>query len=170
MEPSPLHDRLLQIAGDRTYRALGDLTGQNPETVRRYMLGQAPSVEFLAALCTALGVSADWLLTGRGPAKTSEVREHAIRDASPGDLLMAVANTLEAISGRLDRLEVYVQTLETRVRVNGQAATALDRRSADGGRDGSVVTVIEKSDAGAGRTRARSIADALPKRPSADAD
>ena len=171
MEVSTLHERLLQAAGDRTYRALGDLTGQHPETVRRYMQGQAPSVEFLAALCTGLGLSADWLLTGRGPAKVADARQHAIKEATPADLLLAIANTLDAMGGRLDRLEVFVQTMEARVRggSNGHAAAGAERRVEEGGRGAAVVTVVERLDPAAARQRARSVADAVPKRPPPDA-
>ncbi len=38
----------------------------HPETVRRYINGQRPSPEFLAALCRELGVAPDWLLLGEG--------------------------------------------------------------------------------------------------------
>ena len=38
----------------------------HPETVRRYLNGQRPSPEFLAALCRELGVSPQWLLLGEG--------------------------------------------------------------------------------------------------------
>jgi hypothetical protein len=38
----------------------------HPETVRRYLNGQRPSPEFLAAICRELGVSAEWLLLGKG--------------------------------------------------------------------------------------------------------
>lgn len=49
-EPTPLARRL----------------GLHPESVRRYLHGQRPSPDFLAALCRELGVSAAWLLLGEG--------------------------------------------------------------------------------------------------------
>ncbi len=55
---SPLHDRLHDIAEGMSYRELGELTGTNAETVRRYMQGQSPSVEFLTALCRRKGINA----------------------------------------------------------------------------------------------------------------
>lgn len=115
---SGLHERLLEVAGDRTYRALADLTGQNAETVRRYMQGQSPSVEFLAAVCGTLGVSADWLLTGQGPMRLAEARRQALAHVNPGELLSAVAASLEALTDRVDRVEVFVQTLESRIRAS----------------------------------------------------
>lgn len=103
-------------AGERTFRHLGELTRTNSETVRRYMSGQAPSAEYLASFCEALGVNADWLLTGRGPMKRAEVRAHALQQADPAELLSAMAQTLERLIERVERIEVFVQTLETRVR------------------------------------------------------
>ena len=50
---SPLHERLLAAVGDRTYRRVGEITSTHPETVRRYLQGQAPSVEFVMSLCSA---------------------------------------------------------------------------------------------------------------------
>lgn len=117
-DPSPLHDRMRQIAGQRSYRVLADLTGHHVETVRRYMLGQGPSIEFVSALCKAFDVSADWMLTGRGAMHAKEARNHTLRTSSPGELLAAVAGALERLTDRVDRIEKYVQTLETRLRAH----------------------------------------------------
>lgn len=102
--------------GTRTYRQLGDLTETNHETVRRYMLGQAPSAEFLAATCAALDINAQWLLVGRGPMKGTDIRAHALGEANVSELLSAMSATLERLMDRVDRLEVYMQTLETHLR------------------------------------------------------
>lgn len=116
MEESLLHTRLRAAAGPRTYRQIAQLTGSNSETVRRYMLGQAPSVEFLSAFCTTLNLNAEWLLTGRGPMHRGDVRGHTLREANPHELLNAVAETLERLLVRVERLEVFLQTLEVRLR------------------------------------------------------
>lgn len=71
---SNLHDRLLQIAGHLTFAQLGSITGSHPETVRRFMRGQTPKPEFLAALCTELGINGDWLLAGRGQMQSARPR------------------------------------------------------------------------------------------------
>lgn len=120
---TPLHERLSILAGGRSFRNLGELTDTHPETVRRYMQGQAPSTEFLSALCKATGVSGEWLLTGRGPMKQSEARGHALREASAAELLSALSNSLEALIARVDRIELFVQMLEVRLRT-GPAAPA----------------------------------------------
>lgn len=111
-----LHDRLEAAAGDRTYRDLALMTATNPETVRRYMQGQAPSAEFLAALCGALGVSGDWLLTGRGPMLASDVEGHALRRASASDLLTAMSDSVERLMDRMERVELFVNTIEVKLR------------------------------------------------------
>ncbi len=111
-----MHERLLAAVGDRTYRLIGEMTGTHPETVRRYLQGQAPSVEFVASLSSALGISADWLLTGRGPMKSDELKAHALAQADPGDLLRAMSRNIESLLDRVHRVEVFMQTLETRIR------------------------------------------------------
>ncbi len=116
---SHLHQRLQSVAGDRTYRRLSEMTQTHHETVRRYMLGQAPSVEFLTAFASAFGVNSEWLLTGRGPMKRDDLRGFILKDANPSELLNAVAETLEKLIERVDRLEAYTQMLETHVRAGG---------------------------------------------------
>lgn len=150
----PLHARLEAAAGDRTYRHLAELTKTHPETVRRYMQGHPPSVEFVVAFCTALSISADWLLTGQGPMLAREIKGHALRAAAPTDLLGAMADQLETMRSRIERVEVYVQTLETRVRV-GQGESVSEAKPWRSGSN-------EHATAGASADR---IADAITKRP-----
>lgn len=111
-----LHERMTAAAGRLSFRELGDLTGTHPETVRRYMQGQAPSVEFLTRLCAERAISATWLLTGRGPMHQNDVRSEALREADTSELLGAMAESLEALLARVERLELFVHTLEARVR------------------------------------------------------
>ncbi len=116
MVGSNLQQRLRAVAGHRSYREIGEMTGTHPETVRRYMLGQAPSVEFLSAFSAALQVNGEWLLTGRGPTQRGDIRAHALREANPSELLSAVAATLERLMDRVERLELFLHTLEARLR------------------------------------------------------
>lgn len=122
---SGFHERLNEAAGEISYRKLGRLTDTHPETVRRYMQGQAPSATFMTNLCRVLGISGEWLLTGRGPMKCSDMRTHALSQADPSELLTAVANTMTELCDRMDRLERYVQTIETRINA-GAGAPASD--------------------------------------------
>lgn len=124
-----MHERILTAVGTRTYRHVGEMTGTHPETVRRYLQGQAPSVEFVAALAKALNISADWLLTGRGPMKCEELKAHALATAETSELLHAMSDTLDRLIDRVERVEVYMQTLETRVRAHQE----LERVGGPGG-------------------------------------
>ncbi|MFT5423965.1 MAG: hypothetical protein ACI89L_001757 [Phycisphaerales bacterium] len=117
---SELHRRLAEAVGKTTYRRLGQLTDTHPETVRRYMQGQSPGTEFLANLCRNLAINANWLLTGRGPMKLGDIRKQALSEAHAGDLLTAMANSISSIVDRLDRLELFVQGLDTRLRGAGR--------------------------------------------------
>lgn len=146
---------MLAAAGRRSYRQVGDMTRTHPETARRYMSGQSPSAEFLSAFCAALGISADWLLTGRGPMRLADQKEHTLREADASDLLGAMAATIEDIVGRLDRVELYVQTMETRVRAKPVSGVELK-----GGQDAGAL--------GDAMDRVRRIADAIANRPRAD--
>lgn len=117
---SPLHDRMMAAVGDRTFRHVAELTSQHPETVRRYLSGQAPSAEFLSNLCAALRINGDWLLTGRGPMKSEDVRTHALAQANTPELFSAMANTLESLLKRVERLEVFVQAMEVKLRARAR--------------------------------------------------
>lgn len=176
MSAASLHERLTSVASGKTYRSIGDLTATHPETVRRYLQGQSPSVEFLAALCRALGINADWLLTGRGPMRVEEVRTHALREANPTELHAAMASTISVLVDRVDRLETYCQTLETLVRGSRPVSPAPENGSPPGGAPHADAPVAitsgsdEQHDPGIVQTeRTRRIADAVAKRPRPDA-
>ncbi len=166
MPPSPLHVRLNDAAGDRTFRAIAELTGQNHETVRRYMQGAAPSVEFVSAFCERLGLNANWLLTGRGPMKTTDIRSAALALANPTELLTATAGNIEKLDDRVDRLEVFVSTMESRLR----AALPRDATRADPTQQPTQNRTSDEPTGPPGEPsqRARRVADALSERPRAD--
>lgn len=112
-----MHDRLAVVVGGMPYRQVAEQTGLNAESVRRYMNGHAPSLEFVAAVCAKFGVNAQWLLSGRGPMKSKDIRAHALNEANAAELLAAMARTIEALTERVDRLERHIHTLDARVRV-----------------------------------------------------
>jgi transcriptional regulator with XRE-family HTH domain len=112
---SPFHERLVEAAGKISYRRLGKLTDTHPETVRRYMHGKMPSAIYVQAFCDALGVSGDWLLTGRGTRLRTDVRTHALKQADASELLNAIAETLTLLTSRVDTMERFMQSLETRL-------------------------------------------------------
>lgn len=168
MELTPLHERLLAVVGNRTYRGIAELTGQNAETVRRYLQGASPSAEFLAALCARLDLNANWLITGHGPMQRSEQRRHALREANASELMAAVANALEQLTGRVDRIETLVNTLE--VRLNGRRSVALtesvNREPDPKPREATSYAPDPAATADVIRPRPRAVADALAERPS----
>ncbi|MFG0257394.1 MAG: hypothetical protein ACF8GE_05780 [Phycisphaerales bacterium JB043] len=145
MSDSPLHQRIKAACGNRTYKSVAEATGHNAETVRRYLRGHTPSVEFLESLCASYALNATWLLTGSGPMHAKDVRGATLSQANPSDLLAAVAESLERLIDRVDRIESYVQMLDVRLRhtstnhdthTNGQDSThdgtdAADRSNAD---------------------------------------
>lgn len=110
MGHTTLHDRLRHIAGERTYRRLGELTQTHPETVRRYMQGQAPSADFLQRMCEVFGVSGDWLLLGRGTMRYEEIKHWALRQADAPELLHALADTVASKWEQAEELEVLLRT------------------------------------------------------------
>lgn len=149
---SDFHSRLNDASGTCSYRKLGKLTDTHPETVRRYMQGQAPSATFLTNMCRVLGISGEWLLTGRGPMKCTEVRSHALSQADPSELMTAIANTLTDLCDRMDRIERFVQTLETRVRgvqhldVNKESNDSIDLEEVQYTNDESDRRIIVQND------------------------
>ena len=133
------------------------MTGTNAETVRRYLQGQSPSVEFVGAVCAALRVNAHWVLTGEGPMLQSDSRVHALQQANPGELMGAIATALESLTQRIDRIEQYVQFLETRMSAPGASVA---HGKAPQGTSRGVPSGLD----GAPADRAARIADAIPKR------
>lgn len=115
MNESGMRERLLAAVGERSYRVVSELTGTNHESVRRYLQGQAPSAEFLVAVCRSMGINAHWLLTGQGPMRVEHWKSEALRQADPADLLSAMAAMMEALIDRVERLETFLQTMEARL-------------------------------------------------------
>ncbi len=60
-----LEQRLQVLRGGMTFRQFADRVGVRPYTVRRYEQGRSRvPLEYVEAVCGALGVSADWLIFG----------------------------------------------------------------------------------------------------------
>lgn len=147
---------MLAVIGNRTFRSVAQLTDQNAETVRRYLNGASPSIEFLEALCKRLDLNAHWLLTGQGVPNNSETRSHALKEANPSELLSAVAMALEALTGRVDRIEAMVNTIDVRLNARaGSAVLSATASHADHSTD----------KPGTIKTKPSAVADAVAKRP-----
>jgi len=171
---SPLHERLLSIVGDQTYRSIAQRTGASPETVRRYLQGQAPSVDFLSAICDTYDINANWLFTGEGARNNVEQRAETLRASSPAELLAAIADALELLTSRIDRLERFVQRVETRFNTVEVKLRSVQPDGAKPSKPGSAPPAERATGTYASGTasasRARAIARAIPKRPPQDAD
>jgi len=61
-----LTGRLRAVAGEATFREVGQKTGTHPENARRYLSGGSVGLRFLKNFCKAYKVRADWLLEGTG--------------------------------------------------------------------------------------------------------
>ncbi len=92
-----LHDRLRMTAGKVSFRQIGSMTGTHPETVRRYMQGQAPSVAFVIRFAEAFEVGLEWLLTGRGLMRPGAGQGPALQSVGLDTLLKAVGDRLTEI-------------------------------------------------------------------------
>lgn len=134
---SAFHDRLNLAVGDTSYRQLGAITDTHPETVRRYMQGQAPSAAFMTNLCRNLGISGEWLLSGQGPMRVRDMRTHALKNADANELMGAIANTLTQLIERVDRLERFVQVIETKLNAGGMVELKTDSGTMHSQNDGS---------------------------------
>jgi hypothetical protein len=152
---SPLHERLRAAVGSRSFRHVAEMTDTNHESVRRYLSGHSPSVEFLGSLCKALNLNSDWLLFGRGPMKLEDVRSSVLRETPAPDLLRALTHTVEEVLQRMDRIERLMQTMETRLRVASEPAAG-----GTGHEHASGVVVSQ---------RIARLADAFPQRSSSSA-
>lgn len=156
------------VVGHRSSRAVSELTGINQESVRRYLGGQALSIEFLQALCKAFGVSGEWMLTGRGVMKAADAREAALRQADAGELLSALAEAVEKLIARVDRLEQLIQIVEVRVRVveargsNGSGGAQSLKREIEHGAETQSGQVKETPAGGGGGAEGRSPAPPAP--------
>lgn len=78
---------------------LARLTGASADAVRRYLRGAAVPPAFLASLAGAMGVSLNWLLSGRGPIRRAEVTSLALERASTAELFGELNRRLAAPCG-----------------------------------------------------------------------
>lgn len=168
-----LHDRLQVAIGDRTYKRVGDLTNTHPETVRRYLQGHAPSVDFVTRLAATLGLNMNWILTGRGPMRLTEMKPAALREANATDLLTHVALAIEQIEARLDRLERYTQVLEVMLRQGNEpqarAITSIEPKPDTRHQQPHDHPAQPQEHPADAQARASAIADAAAQRPRPDA-
>jgi len=93
--PTTLHERINAVVEGFSIREIAECVGLNAETVRRYVRGAEPSVEFVARLCEAFEIASEWLLFGAGPMRKDECLDAALQKAGYARLLGALARRLE---------------------------------------------------------------------------
>ena len=120
--------RLVQACEGISYRELGRRTDTHPETVRRYMQGQSPSAVFLSNLTRSLGISGDWLLTGHGPMKCSQIKSNALSQADPAELLRVVATAFSDMSRLMDQIERTLSDVKKPVELDSKTSNAATSR------------------------------------------
>lgn len=107
-----LHQRLRAVTRDFSHRELAELTGVSLETARRYNEGRGPSVAYIKKLCDALGISADWVLLGRG--------SPVYRPGVPlGQMDSSVDEVLDGLSRYLKRLHLELARAGTGMQPGG---------------------------------------------------
>ena len=80
------------------------------------MQGQAPSVQFLASLATALDVNPTWLLTGEGPMRYSQVRAAALAEAEIPEIVAAISRAISEYFERSTMPDTSFRTREPGVK------------------------------------------------------
>ena len=97
----PLRERLRLAVQGESCRDVGERTATHPETVRRYLSNGTPSTDFIRNVAEAYGISADWLLCGRGCAMRHDQLDATLRTASFRQLLEALGDRLGSIDAAL---------------------------------------------------------------------
>lgn len=97
----PLRERLRLAVQGESCRDIGERTATHPETVRRYLSNGTPSTDFVRNVAEAYGISADWLICGRGCALRRDQLDATLRTASFQQLLEALGERLGSIDTAL---------------------------------------------------------------------
>ena len=106
-----IHSRIAGLVAGMTFAELGALTECNAETARRYVNGRSvPSVDFVARLAEASGVSVSWLITGNGPRDEVLLRQHAIQSLSLKDMFLIIADRVGRLEEAQARWDAEAQT------------------------------------------------------------
>jgi len=68
--------------------------GPTSAALRLYLSGLQPNLDFVARLCAALDISADWLLLGRGHPHPAQNARLGLRSISTADLSLELTRRL----------------------------------------------------------------------------
>ncbi len=94
-----LADRFRWLCEPYTFSELARLTGLNPETIRRMVHSQGPSIAAAVAICAAGNISPLWLLFGIKPVWTDNTESEAaiVAGASTRRLVVELVRRAEKI-------------------------------------------------------------------------
>ena len=114
-------ERLSNITGDDSFRAIARRTGFHPETVRRYMQGVSKqSLEFVASVVNEYDADASVLMRGHPVAPS----EDSLRLASTDDLFAELSRRLAHVEGRISSLAEFIQRADSKSSVRGEVVTS----------------------------------------------
>jgi len=99
-----LTTRIRMVLSGYTFASVGRKTGFSAESVRRYMLGDRPPVNFLFAICQHYDVSADWLLCGLGAPSRGDIVGQLTLRATASELCAAAERQMESTKQSLTEL------------------------------------------------------------------
>ena len=85
-EPATFSDRLSLALKGESIHSFAQRSGVRDSLLRKYVAGSEPGLEKLVTIADALGVTVEWLATGRGPRAVSE-RSVAVVDAEGGAIV-----------------------------------------------------------------------------------
>lgn len=69
--------RIKEVRGDRSQRQFAKQIGVKPQNISRYEMGLLPHIAFLFVIHAMEGISANWLLFGKGPKKIGPKKTRA---------------------------------------------------------------------------------------------
>lgn len=78
---SAFPSRLIELKGTMSVNRFARFLGVHQQTLNNYVLGRAPSVDFIITVCQKCGVSADWLLGLTASRDGPGIPLHAVNSA-----------------------------------------------------------------------------------------
>lgn len=105
MDDPELTMRIRMATRGHTGRQVAAIVGMNHETVRRYLKGANPSIEFIKQVCVHYGVLADWLVLGDGPRTREDLKDELLEGLDSERFAEAWAERFTRFENRLVAIE-----------------------------------------------------------------
>ncbi|MEL6395254.1 MAG: helix-turn-helix domain-containing protein [Planctomycetota bacterium] len=106
-----IHERLVEVVGDLRTDELAAIGGVSRDLVELYMAGSTPSIGFVTRVALRLGVSLDWLLTGKGERLLEDRSGRLLESVPMHELLAELAQRFDTLDTRISRAETIVRDL-----------------------------------------------------------